>query len=324
MNTKFVETFVTLCRLRSFRATADVLHATPAAISMRIKALEDDLRVALIDRTAPMFRLTPHGEGVLAHARKLLDSARALEHFARSTASAACCLRIGVVDAIVHTWLADYLRAMHERYPQVEIELTVDASENLRTRLLACELDLAIHVHSNETLGLASTCIATHSLEWVARSGWLGEVHDRFDMGRALPMVLHTQDVGHRSECEHAGRQLAALIGSPGAIIKPCTLPSIALMIRLLREGVGIGILPNVCTAPLLDSAEFEKVAIYPEPQPLVVALSHARDANDVCLCAAVAARSVSDRFCLAVGAPMGNLAQAATSHSTAGVRETG
>ena len=44
MNTRFLETFVTLAQLRNFRATARALHATPAAISQRIKALEGELK----------------------------------------------------------------------------------------------------------------------------------------------------------------------------------------------------------------------------------------------------------------------------------------
>ena len=40
MNIRFLETFVTLAQLRSFRATARALHATPAAISLRIKTLK--------------------------------------------------------------------------------------------------------------------------------------------------------------------------------------------------------------------------------------------------------------------------------------------
>jgi len=43
MNTRFVETFLTLARLGSFRATATAMHATPAAISLRIKTLESEL-----------------------------------------------------------------------------------------------------------------------------------------------------------------------------------------------------------------------------------------------------------------------------------------
>ncbi|MBN9116109.1 MAG: LysR family transcriptional regulator, partial [Pandoraea sp.] len=50
MNTRFLETFVTLAKLRNFRATAAALHATPAAISQRLKALEEELKTVLVDR----------------------------------------------------------------------------------------------------------------------------------------------------------------------------------------------------------------------------------------------------------------------------------
>jgi DNA-binding transcriptional LysR family regulator len=58
MNTRFLETFVILAQLRSFRATAQALHATPAAISLRIKTLEEELQTELIDRNSKDFRLT--------------------------------------------------------------------------------------------------------------------------------------------------------------------------------------------------------------------------------------------------------------------------
>ena len=51
MNTRFLETLITLAQLRSVRATARAMHATPAAISLRIKALEEELQTELIDRS---------------------------------------------------------------------------------------------------------------------------------------------------------------------------------------------------------------------------------------------------------------------------------
>jgi DNA-binding transcriptional LysR family regulator len=297
VNTRFVETFVTLCRLRSFRATANVLHATPAAISMRIKALEDELRVALIDRTSPDFRLTPQGEGVLAHARRLLDSARALEHFAHDAARATPCLRLGVAEAVVHTWLADYIRALHHDHPHIEIALTVDTSDNLRTRLLACELDLAIQTQIGDAAGLASMEIARHSVDWIARRGLLGDASGRAFGNQDRPVLLHALGVSPRDECAQAAHQLAAQIGKAATDIKICALPSIALTIQLLRAGFGVGALPTLCVAPLLESGELERLAVDAKPQPLVVTLLHAEDANETSRAAAITARTVGERF---------------------------
>jgi DNA-binding transcriptional LysR family regulator len=300
VNTRFVETFVTLCRLRSFRATANVLHATPAAISMRIKALEDELRVALIDRTSPDFRLTPQGEGVLAHARKLLDSARALEHFAQDAARATPRLRLGVAEAVVHTWLADYIRALHDAHPQIDIALTVDTSENLRTRLLACELDLAIQTQTSDASGLVSTVIGHHAIDWIARRGWLADAGGRALGQREQPMLLHALGVSPRDECAQAAHELAAQIGTPATNIKICALPSIALTIQLLRDGFGVGALPTLCVAPLLESGELERLPVEAKPQPLTITLLHAEDANEMSRAAADTARTVGGRFCAA------------------------
>ena len=79
MNTRFVETFLTLARLGSFRATAVAMHATPAAISLRIKTLEAELGVELIERDAAEFQLTTHGERLLAHARSVVQATRSLQ-----------------------------------------------------------------------------------------------------------------------------------------------------------------------------------------------------------------------------------------------------
>ena len=75
MNTRFLETFVTLSQLRNFHATARALNATPAAISLRIKSLEDDLRTELVDRSAKGFRLTPSGEHLLGYAKTVVAAA---------------------------------------------------------------------------------------------------------------------------------------------------------------------------------------------------------------------------------------------------------
>lgn len=274
---------------------------------MRIRALEDELRVALIDRTAPDFRLTPQGEGVLAHARKLLDSARALEHFAHHAARTTQCLRLGVVETVVHTWLADYIRALHEEHPQIELELTIDTSDNLHTRVLACELDVVIQTQANDATGLVSTVLGNHPIDWVARRGVLKTINGSPHAGRELPVFLHAPGVSLRNDCSQAARQLAGLSGRTAADVRICVVPSLALTIRLLRDGFGVSALPRLCVAPLLESGELERLAVEPTPQPLIVTLLHAEEANNLSRAAALIARVVSDRYFRAMRPLVGN-----------------
>lgn len=52
MNIRFLETFIWVAQLRSFKAAAGKLHLTQAAISGRIAALENDLGELLFERAA--------------------------------------------------------------------------------------------------------------------------------------------------------------------------------------------------------------------------------------------------------------------------------
>ncbi|MFP3448871.1 LysR family transcriptional regulator, partial [Pseudomonas sp. SIMBA_067] len=59
MNLRFLETFVWVARLKSFRLTAEKLFTTQASVSSRIAALEADLGVKLLLRDSRGVSLTP-------------------------------------------------------------------------------------------------------------------------------------------------------------------------------------------------------------------------------------------------------------------------
>ena len=51
-------------------------------------------------------------------------------------------MRIGVTEMIVHSWLSKFLSELKDRFPLVDVELTVDFSKNLTTALKNRDLDL--------------------------------------------------------------------------------------------------------------------------------------------------------------------------------------
>jgi DNA-binding transcriptional LysR family regulator len=52
-------------------------------------------------------------------------------------------LRLGVAETIVHTWLTQLIKGVNHTYPNLTLEIEVDITSNLRTRLLAQEIELA-------------------------------------------------------------------------------------------------------------------------------------------------------------------------------------
>ena len=138
MNTRFLETFVTLAKLRNFRTTAAALHATPAAISQRLKALEDELQTVLVDRDSRDSGSRRTANTCSAMRRPWSRRRRSCRPRPPARALRGK-LRLGVIETVVHSWLPHCMRRLAADYPQLEIDLTVDVSVVLQRRLMAGE-----------------------------------------------------------------------------------------------------------------------------------------------------------------------------------------
>ena len=143
MNFKRLETFIWVATLGSFRKAAEHQHTTQPAISNRIAALEDELGVRLFERESGHSKLTSKGQELLPYAEKIVFMAQQLRKRADRGASLSGILRLGVSETIVHSWLPRFFRELHETAPNLDVEITVDVSGNLRSGLLDRSLDLA-------------------------------------------------------------------------------------------------------------------------------------------------------------------------------------
>jgi DNA-binding transcriptional LysR family regulator len=63
--------FRAVAELRSFRKAAEELYLTQPAVSLQIKALEEDLGIQLFDRTGSRIALTPAGNKLFAYAQRV-------------------------------------------------------------------------------------------------------------------------------------------------------------------------------------------------------------------------------------------------------------
>ena len=82
-------------------------------------------------------------------------------------------LRLGVIETVVHSWLADYMRRLADDFPQLEVELAVDVSVVLQRRLMAGELDLIIRVEGSDEESVVCDALANYPVHWIARAGLL-------------------------------------------------------------------------------------------------------------------------------------------------------
>ena len=72
--------FRAVAEQRSFRKAAEELYLTQPAVSLQVKALESDLGVQLFDRSGTSAQLTPAGEVLLEHSRRVRKLLAHAEH----------------------------------------------------------------------------------------------------------------------------------------------------------------------------------------------------------------------------------------------------
>jgi DNA-binding transcriptional LysR family regulator len=299
MNTRFLETFVILAQLRSFRATARALHATPAAISLRIKSLEDELQTELIDRASKDFRLTATAEYLLGHARAVVDATRRLQDAARKDNAIRGRLRLGVIESVVHSWLAQYIRELNVLYPELEVDLAVDVSNVLERRLRARELDLVIQVEGVESDDIVSEALAVYPLHWIARRGLLDIRKEGLNQRLLqLPILTFGRGTAPQRMLAEIVSKMANLAAIPLEQTRITCSPSVAAIVQLVKDGYGVAAIPSLFVSAALDSGEFIEVPVQPEPPSIIVSMCQHTNASMMVHAAANAARQACASYC--------------------------
>lgn len=299
MNTRFLETFVTLAQQGSFRATARLLHTSPATISTRIKALEDELRTELVDRTAADFRLTLSGQSLLTLAMNVVDATRALKKAAGLDLALRGPIRFGVIDTIVHSWLSLYVTQLRERVPGLVVELTVDSSPALNKKILQGELDMAVCAEVVGSDKVTSSRIASYPVRWiVSRELLSGSDVDPIRLALARPILTFGRGTTSHLAVERIVRTLAGGAGIPDEAIRITCASSVAAIVQLVRDGYGVGAVPHLFVHDELENGRIAELALEPQPPSIDVSLCMPVNASPAVVAAADAARDVCATYC--------------------------
>lgn len=298
MNTRFVETFVLLARIGSVRQVARQLHSTPGAISMRVRKLEAELGVVLFNWDHKTLQITDDGIRLLPFAERLMEATQALENSATAPGHEQGRIRIGVIETVVHTFLPEFMKAMARLMPGVTIDLSVELTVNLKEQLMRREVDLLVRVQGEE--GSSPFSITKPAVElpihWVARPR---TVPARDIVRKVLGKQLLTQMRGSApyESAVAIAQQLAAEQGMLPSELRITGSPSLAALVSLVREGVGVAIMPGVLVKDSIERGELQELAL-PAPPPLRLVTTHMKNASPMVLQAADIVQKVCRNYC--------------------------
>ncbi|WEO98450.1 LysR family transcriptional regulator [Streptomyces sp. FXJ1.172] len=167
-----LELLLAVARLGSLGAAAREVGITQPAASSRIRSMERQLGVALVDRSPRGSRLTDAGALVTDWARRVVEAAAAFDAGARALRDRRDSrLRVAASMTIAEYLLPGWLLALHAERPDTAVSLLAGNSAKVAELLLSGEADLGFVEGLTVPTGLDSTVIAHDRLIVVTAPG---------------------------------------------------------------------------------------------------------------------------------------------------------
>jgi DNA-binding transcriptional LysR family regulator len=182
-----VQAFLRVAELGSFTRAAEAMQTTQAAVSLKLKRLEDRLGCRLVERTPRYVQLSAPGVAFLEHARELLEAhERALAAFSGARQR----LTVGISDHVAGPELPTLIARMNAQEPQLLIEIRIGSSGDLLQSFDRRELDTVIvRLHAGRSDG---KMLAQEKFGWFAAPGW------QHRAGEPLPLATLAEPCGVR------------------------------------------------------------------------------------------------------------------------------
>lgn len=268
--------FVAVVETGSFTAAAEVVGRTQSAVSQKVLRLEDILQMRVFDRTSRSLNLTRDGERVLVAGKRLLAHYENFIQELRAPPKVSV-LRLGISENLVQTQLPSVLSRFGSQHPDVQLELTTAASEELLDAYEAGHLDLVI----------AKTRKGRHHpgrVIWREPLVWLAGPNYRPDDRRPARLVMMRPPCIYRAimaeSLEAVGREWVTacttsnLLGIQAAVLGGLGVTALG---RSFAQN-GLRVLPSSERWPALPTAEVSVIGETPELQhiarPLVTLLT--------------------------------------------------
>lgn len=291
MNLRQIETFYWAARLGSFSAAAERMNATQSTVSMRIQEIERDFGIALFDRVQRTARLTPKGRELLRYAEEILRISAEMRMRVADESATQGVLRIGVVEMISLTWLPRLVKAVHEHYPKISLELDEALTHNLIDQMNQGKLDLILTSGRLAGYSASPISLGTVKFSWMASPKL--QLPKKILKPRDLqnfPIIGLSQESYHYKWIEdwfHAGNANFRRID---------TCKSLGVAASLATAGLGITLLPEQYYAREIKAKQLRVIETEPHFGPVeFTATSSTGSIRPIARKIAVLAAAVSD-----------------------------
>ena len=244
MNLRDLKYVVAVAETHHFGKAAERCFVSQPTLSGQIRKLEDELGVAIFERTNRSVEITPVGESIVNHARDILEQVEVIEQLAQSHQDPlAGPLRIGAIPTLSPYLMPLILLPLKKQHPQMKLVLSEELTDVLLERLRNHEIDAALLATPVDEPDLETVALFDEPF-WIAyprkHSFYTKEKITRRDVDNENLLLLaeghclakQAMDVCHIHERESQG-EMADLRAA-----------SLETLIQLVRAGFGVTLVP--------------------------------------------------------------------------------
>ncbi|MFE7766191.1 LysR family transcriptional regulator [Streptomyces sp. NPDC057438] len=253
-----LELLLAVARLGSLGRAARELGITQPAASSRIRSMERQLGVALVDRSPRGSRLTDAGALVTDWARRIVEAAEAFDAGAQALRDRRDSrLRVAASMTIAEYLLPGWLIALRAARPDTAVSLLAGNSTVVAERLLADEADLGFVEGPTVPAGLDAAVIAHDHLIVVTAPGhpWARRRKpvEAAELA-ATPLILREKGSGTRQVLE----------GALGSLARPLIeLSSTTAVKSSALSGAGPAVLSELAVGEELSARRLVSVPVH-------------------------------------------------------------
>lgn len=259
LNLHFLRVFTAVAESRSFSRAAELLFLSQPAVSKAVRELEQQVGLALLDRSARPVALTEAGAVLLEHARQMFADERAAERALDQMRDlGAGSLAVGASSTIGIYLLPPAIARFHRRYPRIKLFLDIGNTQQVAEHLRSASLDIAFVEGPVEGEGLDVVPWRPDELAAIAPPEHPLAGGEPVTLERLLeePFVLREPGSGTREVIELALRARGA------ALTVPLELGSTEAIKRAVIAGMGLAIVSVATVTTELATGQLRLIPV--------------------------------------------------------------
>lgn len=233
-----LKVFRTVAEHLSFRRAAEHLFLSQPAVTLQVKALEDDLGVRLFDRSGGRISLTPQGSILLGHAQKLAEIAADAERkLGDDGHQASGELLLGVSTTIGQYVLPRLLGAFLADHPKVQFSLTSGNTDEIVHLLLIGKIAIGLIEGPTRERGVQVEPLMNDELVLIAPVKFSADILLAAELS-TVTLLMREQGSGSRRVIENSLKNAGLSLKSFQRVIDMGSTEAIK---SAVEAGLGIG-----------------------------------------------------------------------------------